>query len=83
MASVTRSQIRHDPAQDVIREIADRVSALMESRGISQTELASMCGVSQMSISRLCNAKHNPSILMMLAVSRALDTSIDALTTGD
>lgn len=58
--------------------VSPNLSALLKERGITQTQLSSMSGVPQGSISRFDkNSRHEAAHLF--AIARALDVSIEAL----
>ena len=56
-----------------------RLSAIMEKKGLSQTELASRTGISIPSISRYLSGKSEPRGSELVLISIALDASMDYL----
>jgi transcriptional regulator with XRE-family HTH domain len=54
------------------RTVSDNINAIMVTRGLSQSEISRMSGVSQKTISNLCNAKHSVQIEGLAAIAHAL-----------
>ena len=50
----------------------DRIKDLMDAKGITSKELASKCGVSEMTIRRILDPKHNPTTDNVEKVAEAL-----------
>lgn len=59
--------------------IADNVCDLLESRGMSQSELAKMIGENRMSVSRICRAENLPNIGILARIAEALEVTVDEL----
>jgi transcriptional regulator with XRE-family HTH domain len=57
-------------------EIARRLIAFRIEHGLSQTELARRCGVSQPAIARLERGEHEPRLATHRRVARALDADL-------
>ena len=57
--------------------IRNRVRELREDRGLSQSELARLTGVTRQTIISLENGKYNPSILLAHAIARLFGTQIE------
>lgn len=51
----------------------DRIKYLMDAQGVSSKELASKCGVSEMTVRRILTAKHNPTTDTVEKIAEALD----------
>lgn len=60
-----------------------RVQELMEKKGLSQAELGRRAGMSRSVINNLLRGIRNPSLLTALTVARALNVSLDELTSGN
>jgi transcriptional regulator with XRE-family HTH domain len=58
---------------------ADRLRAIREKRGITQRELASLCGINEYQVSRYENDKSDPSTAYLELIARHLDVSADYL----
>lgn len=50
----------------------DRIKDLMDAKGITSKELASKCGVSEMTVRRILTAKHNPTTDTVEKIAEAL-----------
>jgi len=59
-----------------------RIAALRTLRGLSQAQLASASEVSNAAISRIERGIHVPHRLTLAAVARALDVSVNDLTSS-
>jgi ribosome-binding protein aMBF1 (putative translation factor) len=57
-------------------QIADQVALQRRERGLSQTELAELCGTTQSAIARLESGGRPPRIDTLLRVANALDCSL-------
>lgn len=53
--------------------VKDRVKILLRRKGLSQNELADLCGLSKGSMSQIVNEKWAPSSETMLKISKELD----------
>ena len=62
------------------QEFANRLCALMLSKGITPWQLSEMTGISEVSISRYRNGKATPSGFNMDKICRVLDCSSSELT---
>lgn len=65
------------------KRFGDRVQELMDQKGLSQAELGRRAGMSRSVINNLLRGIRNPSLLTALTVSRALNVSLDELTSGN
>lgn len=65
------------------KRFGDRVQMLMDQKGLSQAELGRRAGMSRAVINNLLRGTRNPSLLTALTVSRALNVSLDELTSGN
>jgi len=59
--------------------VKNKIKELRTERGMTQNELAALCGVRRETIVFLEQGKYNPSLLLAHAVAKALGTTIDAL----
>jgi transcriptional regulator with XRE-family HTH domain len=57
-------------------QIAEQVAAQRRSRGLSQSELAELCGTTQSAIARLESGGRPPRIDTLLRVANALDCAL-------
>jgi len=57
-------------------QIADQVTAQRRARGLSQSELAALCGTTQSAIARLEAGGRPPRIDTLLRVANALDCAL-------
>jgi ribosome-binding protein aMBF1 (putative translation factor) len=57
-------------------QIAEQVTAQRQARGLSQAELAALCGTTQSAIARLESGGRPPRIDTLLRVSNALDCNL-------
>ena len=57
-------------------QIAEQVAAQRQARGLSQAELAALCGTTQSAIARLESGGRPPRIDTLLRVSNALDCNL-------
>lgn len=62
--------------------LGDRIAERRAERGLPQTKLADMVGVTQAAISFWETGRHTPSRPHIVAVAAALDTTAAALTEG-
>jgi transcriptional regulator with XRE-family HTH domain len=61
----------------VALEIAGKIMAARERKGISQNELSKISGVAQKTISRIENAMDTPRISTLFKLTSALDLTLD------
>jgi len=61
------------------KNLATNVRRLRKHKGLSQTELAELCGVSYVQINRIENGHHSPSAEMLYTLADALEVGTDAL----
>jgi ribosome-binding protein aMBF1 (putative translation factor) len=71
-----RERIAHAEGGWLFAQIADRVAALRRARGLSQTELAELCGTTQSAIARLEAGGRPPRIDTLLRLATALDCEL-------
>ena len=57
----------------------DRIAEFREKNGLTQTQLANMCGVSQQSISKVEKGNGLPSLKLASAIANALGCTMDEL----
>lgn len=56
-----------------------RMKNARTEKGISQTELAKMIGVSRQTINMIENGDYNPTVALCLKICKALDKTLDDL----
>ncbi|MEI2671004.1 MAG: helix-turn-helix transcriptional regulator [Marmoricola sp.] len=59
--------------------MSDRISALRQERGWSQTELAKRAGVTRQLVSALESCRHVPNVTAALGLAKALSTTVEEL----
>lgn len=59
---------------------AEKLKMLLELKGMNQSELSKLCGISQTAISKWLLNKSEPSISNTIAVARALGVTVADLT---
>jgi ribosome-binding protein aMBF1 (putative translation factor) len=76
--AVERVRERLARAEDgwLFSQIAEQVAAQRQARGLSQAELAALCGTTQSAIARLESGGRPPRIDTLLRVSNALDCNL-------
>ena len=62
--------------------LAANLKRAMQRAKCSQEQLEAESGVSQATISRILNAKHDPAVSVVWRLAQALATSIDMLMAG-
>ena len=58
----------------------DRLSCILSERGLTQRELAGMCGVDETSMSRYVNGSRKPCMDVLVRIAGALNVSVEYLT---
>ena len=61
--------------------VENRIRARRKERGLSQEELARLCGVSRQTINAIENNKYDPTLSLAFHLARELDTTVDELIT--
>ena len=59
------------------------IKARREALGLSQGELAKICGVSRQTINAIENNKYDPTLALAFRLARTLGTTVDGLFTPD
>ena len=59
--------------------INERMREARQRKGISQTELAKLIGVSRQTINMIENGDYNPTIALCLKICKALDKTLNDL----
>ena len=62
-----------------LKNLGINIKSARLRKGLSQEELAEVCDISRNSISLIETGKINPTILIVVDISKALDVSIDSL----
>lgn len=73
----SRLKVREGEAPEFYEELAAQVSAQRVSRGLSQRELAQLCGTTQSAIARLERGARPPRMDTLLRVAWALDCNLE------
>lgn len=68
------------PRREILESVAANVKAARESSGLSQEELAEAADIPHRAVRRLETAEVETGIATFVAVARALDVTMDALT---
>lgn len=71
-----RRRISHAEEGWFFAQIAEQVAELRRARGLSQAELARLCGTTQSAIARLEAGGRPPRIDTLLRLARALDCDL-------
>jgi transcriptional regulator with XRE-family HTH domain len=66
----------HDDAEALYEDIARQVAEQRTARGLSQRELADLCGTTQSAIARLERGLRPPRIDTLLTIALALDCEL-------
>ena len=61
--------------------VENRIRTRRKERGLSQEELARLCGVSRQTINAIENNKYDPTLSLAFHLARELDTTVDELFT--
>lgn len=65
------------PDSDFYADIADQVVARRSELGLSQRELAELCGTTQSAIARFEAARRPPKMDTLISLAHALDCSLE------
>ena len=57
----------------------NKIRALRREKGISQEELAKLCGVTRQTVNAVENNKYDPTLALAFALARALEVTVDEL----
>ncbi len=68
---------------DVQEKFAKKLNSIRESRGLSQEELAFMCGIDRTYIGRIERLERNPSLVVLQKIADGLGISLIELLTFD
>lgn len=68
---ITDDQARH--------RIGVNITAILQSKGLNQSDLARMTQESTAQISRLCGGKHLPNAALLCRIAEALDVTMNQL----
>ena len=61
--------------------VENRIRARRKERGLSQEELARLCGVSRQTINAIENNKYDPTLALAFRLANTLGTTVDQLFT--
>ena len=61
-------------------EFSSKLSCILAERGLTQRELAGMCGVDETSMSRYVNGSRKPCMEVLVRIADALNVSVEYLT---
>jgi putative transcriptional regulator len=64
---------------DKKNEVANTVARWRKVAGLTQSELAEVCGVSRKTIAQVESGETNPSIALALGIARELERPVDGL----
>lgn len=62
-------------------KLANNLSELRKEKGINQTDLGRMVGVSRQTISLIERGDYNPSVMVALSLARVFDVSVEEIFT--
>lgn len=60
-------------------KVENRIRELRKAAGISQDQLAALCGVSRQTVNAIENNKYDPTLSLAFRLAFALHTTVDAL----
>jgi putative transcriptional regulator len=61
------------------RQLGNRLKEIRTAKGLTQTDLAALVGVSRKTINTVENSVFVPSTILALALARTLETTVEAL----
>ncbi|MBQ6035747.1 MAG: helix-turn-helix transcriptional regulator [Lachnospiraceae bacterium] len=61
-------------------DFSKRLSCILAERGLTQRELANMCGVDEASMSRYVNGSRKPCMDVLVRIAGELNVSVEYLT---
>ena len=82
VANSARDPEEASEAEALIQGLGQRIMDLRTCKGWTRTDLAAVLGVSRERLAKWEGGQHAPPLEMLLALRRALGTSIDELVTG-
>lgn len=62
-------------------KLVNNLSKLRKEKGINQTDLGRMVGVSRQTISLIERGDYNPSVMVALSLARVFDVSVEEIFT--
>lgn len=62
-------------------KLVNNLSRLRKEKGINQTDLGRMVGVSRQTISLIERGDYNPSVMVALSLARVFDVSVEEIFT--
>jgi putative transcriptional regulator len=65
---------------DLNKKIGQRIIALREKKGLSQSDLARACSKDRQAIEKLENGRVNPTLFTLYEVAKALEIPLSAIT---
>jgi putative transcriptional regulator len=65
---------------DLNKKIGQRIIALREKKGLSQSDLARACSKDRQAIEKLENGRVNPTLYTLYEVAKALEIPLSAIT---
>lgn len=63
--------------KEFLLKLGERITSLRKEKGISQLDLCSLINMEQPNLSAIENGRQNPTSLMLLKISKALDIKIE------
>ena len=70
-------------SSDVLEKFAKKLNSIRETRGLSQEELAFLCGIDRTYIGRIERLERNPSLVVLQKIADGLGISLIELLTFD
>ena len=71
-----------NPLNEISRNLAENVTTLRKKRGLTQSRLAELSGATRASIALVESGSSNPTMEILIKLSRALQISLDELTSS-
>ncbi len=70
-------------SSNVLEKFAKKLNSIRETRGLSQEELAFLCGIDRTYIGRIERLERNPSLVVLQKIADGLGISLIELLTFD
>lgn len=81
-ATAPHEQPHHLTEREIQTRIGATIAALRRDRGLTQTALSQSSGVTRPYLNRLEAGHRNPTVVLLVRLAHALDTSVQELVAG-
>lgn len=82
MPTAPQEQPHHLTQREIQTRIGATIAALRRDRGLTQTALSQSSGVTRPYLNRLEAGHRNPTVVVLVRLAHALDTSVQELVAG-